>query len=221
MGPLPERVACVSAKPRLTDSSSRRYAKRLVPSRFRKLDADSVPGVTIIRPLCGLDNNLYNTLESSMCFDYPKYEVIFALQSGSDEALRVVEMLMSRYPHVAARVVVNGAKVGVNPKVNNLMEPFEQAQYDLVWVIDATISLGPDVLGRMVDAFVAQPGADEENSPLVGDADRQPPSRGQVGLVHQVPIAVVYQRSWGCAIEQAYLNSTHAKMYLSIVSNTE
>lgn len=98
------------------------------------------------------------------------------------------------------------------------MEPFRQAKYDLLWVIDATITVTPDVLGRMVDAFVPSRGFDVENAPLIADERRQPPKRGDVGLVHQVPIAVVYQRTIGSAIEQAYLNSTHAKMYLSIVS---
>jgi ceramide glucosyltransferase len=213
-----------------------------------------VPGVTVIRPLCGLDNNLYNTLESCMRLDYPKYEVLFALQSEADEAIPVVEMVLKRYPHVDARIVISecgrgeakqacawvpaggagervwrlytnsplsdGTKVGVNPKVNNLMEPFRCAKYDLLWVIDATIAVSPHVLGRMVDAFVARPGTDIENSAPAGDGQRAPPAGGQVGLVHQVPIAVVYQRSWGSLIEQAYLNSTHAKMYLSIVSVT-
>lgn len=99
------------------------------------------------------------------------------------------------------------------------MEPFRQAKYDLLWVIDATITVTPHVLGRMVDAFVSRRGSDVENSPLISDDERPPPTRGQVGLVHQVPIAVVYQRTWGSLIEQAYLNSTHAKMYLSIVSD--
>lgn len=97
------------------------------------------------------------------------------------------------------------------------MEPFARASYDLLWVLDATIATTPDVLGHMVDAFLARKG-DEESSPLVRDADRGPPQRGDVGLVHQVPTAVVYQATWGSLIEQAYLNTTHAKMYLSIVS---
>lgn len=90
----------------LTKSVSR-YGHSLAPSRFTCLPADSVPGVTIIRPLCGLDTNLYNTLESVMRLDYPKYEVIFALQSKTDEALGVVEMLMNKFPHVDAKVVVS------------------------------------------------------------------------------------------------------------------
>jgi ceramide glucosyltransferase len=67
----------------------------------------------------------------------------------------------------------------------------------------------------MVDAFLAR-GGDVESAPLIADDKRPPPSRGMVGLVHQVPTAVVYQPTWGSLIEQAYLNTTHAKMYLSI-----
>lgn len=113
-------------------------------------------------------------------------------------------------------------KVGVNPKVNNLMAPFKAAKHDLLWVVDATVAVTPGVLGRMVEAFLDSPDApinDVESHPLIADEERAPPSAGQVGLVHQVPYAVVYERTWGSLIEQAYLNSTHAKMYLSIVSD--
>lgn len=67
----------------------------------------SVPGVTIIRPLCGLDNNMFNTLESMMRLDYPNYEVIFALQDDNDEALPVVRMVMDKNPDVDARVIIS------------------------------------------------------------------------------------------------------------------
>ena len=90
--------------------------------------------------------------------------------------------------------------MGVNAKVDNLMKPFAEAKYDLLWVIDVTIAVAPGTLGRMVEAFEM----DEE-------------TRRGVGLVHQVPYAVVYRKTWGSRIEQAYLNTTHAKMYLAIV----
>ncbi|GMK57885.1 hypothetical protein CspeluHIS016_0407190 [Cutaneotrichosporon spelunceum] len=192
-----------------------RYGKAPAASRLSALPSTSVPGVSVIRPLCGLDSNMYSTLESVMRLNYSNYEVIFALQDPKDEALPVVRKVMSRHPHVPARVVINSAKVGVNPKVNNLMEPVAQASHDILWVLDATIAVLPDTLGHMVDAFLGRQG-DEESATLIADSERPPPSRGMVGLVHQVPIAVVYQPSWGSLIEQAYLNSTHAKMYLSI-----
>ena len=112
----------------------------------------------------------------------------------------------------------------MNPKINNLMAPLEQAEYDLLWIIDSTISVSPGALGRMVDAFLGTTtssssfDSDLESTPLVADDIRRPPVAGDVGLVHHVPFAVVYQQTWGSLIEQAFLNTTHAKMYLAIVS---
>lgn len=63
--------------------------------------------MTIIRPLCGLDNNLFNALEAAMNLEYPKYEVIFALQDERDEALPVVKLIMEKYPHVDSRIIIS------------------------------------------------------------------------------------------------------------------
>ncbi|KAL7422751.1 Ceramide glucosyltransferase [Cryptotrichosporon argae] len=198
-----------------------KYTGPALPSPLSARPASSVPGVTIIRPLCGLDSNMYSTLESVMRQDYPKFEVLFAVQDPDDEALPVVRMVMEKYPEVSSRIISNPEKVGVNPKVNNLMAPFAEAAYDLLWVVDVTIAVQPSVLGRLVSAFMASPTRafdvdDVEAAPLLADDVRKPPSAGDVGLVHQVPYAVVCERTWGSLIEQAYLNSTHAKMYLAI-----
>lgn len=71
--------------------------------------SDSLPGVSIIRPLRGLDPNLYYNLESTLALDYPRYryEVIFALQRENDQALDVVRRLMEKYTDVDMRVVVS------------------------------------------------------------------------------------------------------------------
>ncbi|RXK38846.1 ceramide glucosyltransferase [Tremella mesenterica] len=199
-----------------------RYAGYTLPSRLISQPPKAVPGVTIIRPLCGLEDNLYNALESTMKLDYPKYQVIFALQSGTDEALPDGHQPVIPSLSDTADDAADDVKVGVNPKINNLMKPFEEAQYDLLYVIDSSMHLDPDALGRAVDAFIESKfgtttfDSDIESAPPISDDLRTPPSRGQVGLVHHVPFALVYQRTWGSLIEQAFLNTTHAKMYLAI-----
>jgi ceramide glucosyltransferase len=123
---------------------------------------------------------------------------------------------------------VDNRNVGVNPKINNLIAPFEQSTYDLLYILDSTISMHPSSLGRAVDAFLGTTSSsttssfdrnDLESTPLIADEIRSPPQKGDVGLVHHVPYAVVYQRTWGSLVEQAFLNTTHAKMYLAIVSS--
>ena len=91
----------------------------------------------------------------------------------------------------------------------------------------------PGTLARAVDAFMgtsfsfASEGASSfdsagemEATPLLSDGNRAPPQRGDVGLVHHVPFAVVHQKTLGSLVEMAFLNTTHAKMYLAIVSYT-
>ena len=62
-----------------------------------------MPGVTILRPLKGLETNLYENLESTFTQEYPNYEIFFCVDDEDDQALRVVRDLMAKYPHVNAR----------------------------------------------------------------------------------------------------------------------
>lgn len=109
-------------------------------------------------------------------------------------------------------------------------------------MIDSTISVVPGTLARAVDAFMGttfasssfstsssnngelasttfEAAGELEATPLLGDDVREAPRRGDVGLVHHVPYAVVHEGTVGSMVEMAFLNSTHAKMYLAIVSS--
>lgn len=67
-----------------------------------------LPGVTIIRPLRGLDCNLYENLESSFLQRYPqhKVEIIFSVAEEDDQAIPVVKDLMERFPQVNASLII-------------------------------------------------------------------------------------------------------------------
>lgn len=77
----------------------------------------TTPGVSILRPLRGLDCNLYENCEASFLQDYPNYEIIFSVADETDAAIPIVQELMSKYPRVSARLMVGEEVVGVNPKV--------------------------------------------------------------------------------------------------------
>lgn len=178
----------------------RRY--RLRPrSPLASAPANTVPGVSILRPLKGLDTNLYENLESTFTQEYPNYELLFSVADASDQALGVVRELIAKYPQVKAEIVIGEEVVGVNPKVNNLVRSYRKAAHDILWVLDSNVMVDPGTLARSVDALV-----------------NPPPSKSQkrIALVHHVPLAFVNEPQLGSQIEEAFLNTNHAKMYIAI-----
>ena len=48
------------------------------------------PSVSLIKPVCGLEKDLYTNLSSACAQDYPDYEVICALQNPEDSVLPIL-----------------------------------------------------------------------------------------------------------------------------------
>ncbi|KXN85682.1 Ceramide glucosyltransferase [Leucoagaricus sp. SymC.cos] len=181
----------------------RRY--RLRPrSPLASAPANTVPGVSILRPLKGLDTNLYENLESTFTQEYPNYELLFSVADPNDQALGVVRELIAKYPDVKAEIVVGEEVVGVNPKVNNLVRSYRKATHDILWVLDSNVMVDPGTLARSVDALINPP-ASKSNKP-----------QKRIALVHHVPLAFVNEPQLGSRIEEAFLNTNHAKMYIAI-----
>ncbi|KAH7885938.1 glycosyltransferase family 21 protein [Phlebopus sp. FC_14] len=178
-------------------TARRRY--RLRP-RSPLATASIAPGVSILRPLKGLDTNLYENLESTFVQEYPSFEILLSVSDEHDQALPIARELMAQYPQVDAKIIIGEETVGVNPKVNNLIRSYQQATHDILWVIDSNISVAPGTLARSVDALT-----------------QAPPSGGKrIALVHHVPFASTHEDHFGAKVEAAFLNTNHAKMYLAI-----
>ena len=79
------------------------------------------PPVSILKPLAGLDDNLFANLESFCRLDYPRYEVICCLRSANDPAHAVAAKVRARHPGVDFRILVSTEGDGHNPKVRNML----------------------------------------------------------------------------------------------------
>lgn len=162
------------------------------PKRSAK-DVD-LPGITVLRPLKGLDANLRENLESVLNQDYPeeKLQVIFCVADTRDAAYPLAKELASAHPNVA-EVHVGELKGGKNPKVRNLAIPFRLAKFDTIWTADSNVML-PD-RGTMLRAASAM--------------------MDGAGLVHHLPVGVVPNGpcASGALLEAAFLGTAHAKMY--------
>jgi ceramide glucosyltransferase len=127
-----------------------RGAKRAARAAGRGCDP---AGVTVLKPLCGLDDRLEDNLETFFLQDHSRFEIIFCLQSADDPALPVAQRVSDRHRDVECRFVVADADAGLNPKVNNLLAGYETALHPLVLISDSNVSVTPGYLREAVSHF--------------------------------------------------------------------
>jgi ceramide glucosyltransferase len=107
------------------------------------------PGVSILRPVCGLEHRIEATLASSFALDHPAYEVIFCVAATDDPAVPLVRRLIRAHPEVPARLLAGGAAGGPNPKLANLMQAWHIAAHDWIVLADSNVLIPPDFLDRL------------------------------------------------------------------------
>ncbi len=117
-----------------------------------------LPPVTILKPLKGIDPELEANLASFFHIDYPEYELIFCVSSPSDPAIHLVQNLIDRYPDIKSSLVIGGAQLGTNPKVNNLLPALDRAKHDAILISDSYIRATPSLLLDMVASGGLQAG---------------------------------------------------------------
>ncbi len=115
------------------------------------------PAITVLKPLCGDEALLEAALGSFCAQDYPKFQIVFGVQSAADPALAVVDRLRRVFPDIAMDVVVDATRHGRNNKIGNLLNMFPAARHDVIVIADSDIHAPPDTL-RSVAAALMAPG---------------------------------------------------------------
>lgn len=113
---------------------------------------DSLPPISIIKPLKGLDDNLFDNLESFCKQDYPEYEIILSFQDKNDPAYRVAEKVKTKYPHLVS-LVVDSSPRALNPKVKNMISAYRASKYDYFLISDSNVYVEKDYLRKTVSAM--------------------------------------------------------------------
>ena len=121
-------------------SALRKKLKEKAPNSFTS-------PISIIKPLKGLDDNLFDNLESFCKQDYPEYEVILSLENRNDPAYRVAEKIKNKYPDRVTIVIDNSSKA-LNPKVRNMMTAYKISKYDYFLISDSNVYVDYDYLKK-------------------------------------------------------------------------
>jgi ceramide glucosyltransferase len=120
---------------------------------LRVVDGEFAPAVSILKPLCGSDRNMYEGFRSHCLLNYPKFEIIFGVNNASDDAIADIEQLRGEFPDHDIKLVICPNVLGTNRKVSNLQHMLEQARYDFVLINDSDIHVEPDYLRRVMSLF--------------------------------------------------------------------
>lgn len=150
---------------------------------------DSLPPVTLLKPLCGAEPGLYEHLRGFCVQDYPDYQIVFGVRDPADPACAVVARLVAEFPSLDIELVVNPHQHGSNLKISNLINILARARHEMLVMADSDAFVGPDYLAAVT-------------APLLDPS---------VGLVtcpyHGVPTAGVWSRLGAMYINEWYVPS--------------
>ncbi|MGC1776358.1 MAG: ceramide glucosyltransferase [Xanthobacteraceae bacterium] len=160
---------------------------RFRASRPREPLSKSYPPVSLVRPLCGIDNYAADTLSSTFALDYPHYEILFCVASAKDAAVPLVKTLMAENPTHAARLLVGDDPVSANPKLNNVIKGWHAARHSWIVIADSNVLMPTDYIQRLFASW-----------------------RADTGLVASPPIGCRPDGIWA-EVECAFLNTYQAR----------
>lgn len=144
-------------------------------------------GVSILRPVCGIENFVEETLRSTFQLDYPRYEILFCVANDNDPVVAIVQRLIADHPSVEAKLLTGCCSLSANPKLNNLAKGWHEARHEWVLMVDSNVIMPKDHLQHMLSAW-----------------------REDTGLVCSPPVGVAPEGVWA-ELECAFLNTYQAR----------
>lgn len=162
----------------------------LARARHVTCAAGERPPVTILRPCCGIENGIEETLGSTFALGYPAYEIVFCVAEERDPVVPLIRRLISEHPQVPARLLFGNDRISINPKLNNLVKGWHAARHDWLVMTDSNVLMPPDYLDQLLERW-----------------------RPDSGLVSSPPAAIRPQ-GVGADLECAFLNTYQARWQL-------
>jgi len=111
------------------------------------------PGITVFKPLKGLEPLSRECLESFLTQVYHPYQVLFGVREADNPVVALLEELRQTYPGCDLEIVLCPEELGLNPKISTLRQLLPRARYDLLVIADGDVKVGPDYLAQMAAAF--------------------------------------------------------------------
>jgi ceramide glucosyltransferase len=114
------------------------------------LPESQLPPVSILKPLKGVDPEIWESFCSHCEQEYPEFQLIFGVSDPADPAVEVVRKLQAKYPKLPIELIVCDRVLGANIKVSNLAQMLPAARYELLLVNDSDIRVPLDYLRKVI-----------------------------------------------------------------------
>jgi len=132
------------------------WSARAFLREAQKASGDFHPPVSILKPLKGLDAEMYESFVSHCRQNYSgDYEILFGVSSLDDSAVSAVQRLQAEFPERRIQLILCPEILGTNGKVSNLTQMLPQVQYDYILINDSDIKVSPNYLSRVLAPFAA------------------------------------------------------------------
>jgi ceramide glucosyltransferase len=168
--------------------------------------AKTLEGISIIRPVCGVENFSEETLLSGFHLDYPRYELLFCAAQASDPVVPLVRRLIELHPHVPARLLIGNECISANPKLNNVVKGWVATSYPWIVMADSNVLMPPDYLHRLLATWRADTAL--VSSPAIGC------SPGNMWAELECAFLNTYQARWQCFADSRGMGFAQGKTML-------
>jgi ceramide glucosyltransferase len=156
-------------------------------ARAERPSHDELPAISLVRPLCGIDNYGRETLASTFTLDYRRCEILFCVANARDPVVPLIESMMAQHAGVGARLLIGDDRISANPKLNNVLKGWRAARHDWIVLADSNVLLPRDYIEQLFANW-----------------------RDDTGLVASPPIGARPHGLWA-ELECAFLNTYQAR----------
>jgi ceramide glucosyltransferase len=111
------------------------------------------PAIALLKPVCGMEPELYENLRSFCEQDYPDYQVVFGVRDAQDPAIAVIERIIKEFPRRNLSLIVDETVIGANLKVCILSSMYRAAKHDLLVIADSDMRVERHYLRAVAAPF--------------------------------------------------------------------
>ena len=121
--------------------------RRQRPSPFQ---FTSLPPVSILKPVHGIEKHQRANLRSTCIQDYPDFQVVFSVQEKDDPAIPLLKEIQAEFGSDRVTVAIENRRAGTNGKINNMIGGLSYARHEILVISDSDVRLNPDYLKTIV-----------------------------------------------------------------------